>query len=121
MEQLYIRQAQMNARFDYLDSDTDAEWTDVDVSDRDLAMIEWLLMAIARNDVALVTKIVAALSQFGLSLDTLSFRDTETETDSNQVYSMLGLANSLGAHRVAAYLMSCGLTDDFMDDGGIFH
>lgn len=107
-----------NASFLTVDScEADDEWSDIEVSDQDLALVEWLLLAIARNDVAQVTKAVAILPQSNLSLDGLSFRDTSTD----QVYSMLGLAKSLGANRVAAYLMSCGLKNDFIDDGRTVH
>lgn len=100
-----------------VDCEPDGEWSDIEVSDHDLALVEWLLLAVARDDVVGVSKIVAILPQSNLSLGALSFRDTETD----QGFSMLGLAKSLKAHHVAAYLMSCGLNKDFVDDGGIFH
>lgn len=97
--------------------EADDEWADVEVSDQDLALVEQLLFAIARNNVAQVAKLIAILPQCNLSLDGLSFRDTETD----QVYSMLGLANSFGARSVVPYLMSCGLNNDFVDDGRVVH
>lgn len=110
-------QTQMNASSEYLDFDTDNEWLDVEVTDRDIALVEGILVAIIRNDVAMVDKFVTLLPTSNLSLDTVSFRDTGTD----QVYSMLGLAKSLGANRVAAYLMSSGLSKDFIDDEGTLH
>ena len=117
MAHTHVEHLPTNASFLTVDCEADDEWLDVEVSDHDLALVEWLLLAVARNDVALVTKIVASLPRSNLSLEALSFRDT----DSDQVYSMLGLAKSQGAGGVAAYLMSCGLHNDFIDDGRIFH
>lgn len=115
---IHAEHVSTDASFLTVDScETDDEWLDVDVSDQDLALVEWLLLAIARNDVAQVKKIVAILPKSNLSLEGLSFRDTSTD----QVYSMLGLARSLGANRVAAYLISCGLKNDFVDDGRTVH
>ncbi len=117
MPQTDILQAQMNASSTNGDLDAEVEWLDDVATDSDHALIQGLIVAIARNDVAMVGTFVRLLPTSKLSLDGVSFRDTET----NQVYSMLGLAKSVGANRVAAYLMSCGLNKDFIDDEVIFH
>ena len=117
MTQMDILQTQTNTLSTNLDFDADEEWLDDEVTDRDNALIQGLIVAIARNDVAMVDKFVTLLPTSNLSLDTVSFRDTGT----GKVYSMLGVAKSLRANRVAAYLMSSGLKEDFIDDGGIFH
>lgn len=112
MTQTDIHQSQMNALFKDLDFYDDDGCLDVDVADRDVALVRGLFLAIIRNDVAMVDTFVRLLPTSNLSLDTVSLRDTETD----QVYSMLGLAKCLGANRVAAYLISCGLNKDFIDD-----
>ena len=117
MPQTDILQAQMNASSTNGDLDAEVEWLDDVATDSDHALIQGLIVAIARNDVAMVGTFVRLLPTSNFSLDAVSFRDTETD----RVYSMLGLAKSLGANRVAAYLMSCGLKEDFIDDAGIFH
>ena len=109
--------AHSNPSFLSIDFDSDSEWTDIEITDRDLALVERLLIATARNDVALVAKIAAVLPNSNLSLDELSFRDTETD----QVHSMLGLAKSLGADCVEAYLKGCGMTNDFVNEDGLYH
>lgn len=96
---------------------TDDEWVDVEVTDQDLALIEWLLVSVARDDVGQVRKIAGILPHSHLSLDTLSFRDN----DSDLVYSLLGLANSLDAKRVAEYLLTCGLRNDVIDETVTVH
>ena len=114
----HAEHASMNAPCLTVDfCEADDESADVEVSAQELALVEQLVFAIARNDVAQVTKLVAVLPQSNLSLDGLSFRDTTTD----EVYSMLGLAKSFEAYRVAAYLMSCGLKNDFIDDVRIVH
>lgn len=115
--QMETFQTQSKASSTNLDFDADAEWVDDQATDNDHALIQGLIVAIARNDVAMVGTFVRLLPTSNFSLDAVSFRDTETD----RVYSMLGLAKSLGANRVAAYLMSCGLKEDFIDDAGIFH
>lgn len=117
MTQMDIHQTQMNASSTNCNFDADVEWLDDEVTDRDNALVQGLIVAIARNDVAMVDKFVTLLPTSNFSLDAVSLRDTGT----GKVYSMLGLAKSLRANRVAAYLMSCGLNKDFIDDEGIFH
>jgi hypothetical protein len=94
------------------DFDTEAEWLDDEVTDGDLALTQGILLAVAHDDVVTAGKLVRLLPTLNLSLESVSFHDT----DSDQLYSLLGLAKCLGANRVAAYLMSCGLNKDFIDD-----
>jgi hypothetical protein len=101
-----------------MDCANDDDWLDVEVSDGDLALVEQLLLAVARDDLFHVKQLLAVLPRSHLSLDRLSFRDTE----SDDVYSLLGIAISLGAATVANHLITHGLLNDpVVDECSLFH
>lgn len=94
------------------------DWLDVEISDDDLLLVEQLLLAVARDDLCQVEKLLAVLPRSHLSLDGLSFRDTE----SDEVFSLLGIAMSLDAAMVADHLISHGLLKDpIVDECSSFH
>jgi hypothetical protein len=101
-----------------MDCANDDDWFDVEISDGDLALVEQLLIAVARDDVCQVKNLLSVLPRSHLSLDDLSFRDTE----SDEVFSLLGIAMSLNAEMVAELLISHGLLKSpIVDECSSFH
>ena len=95
------------------ESAIDDDWIDVRISDHDLALVEWLLSAIARDDLDQVKQVIAILRRSNLPPHALNFLDT----DSEQARSMVSVAISLGANQVADYLISRGLRGDLAAAG----
>jgi hypothetical protein len=117
MTQVDILQSQINATYAYLDLEADDELTVVELTNRDIALSQGLLVGITCDDVVMIDKFVTLLPTSNLTLDSVSFYDSDTD----QAYSMLGFAKALSANRVAAYLMSRGLNKDFIGDQGTLH
>lgn len=75
-----------------------------------------LLKAAAHDDVELLEEVMSIFPSMNLTLHSVSFRDT----DDNCVYSLLGIAKKLFAFKVGCFLISQGLTQDYIDNEGIF-
>jgi len=117
MAQMDVLQSQINATYAYLDLDAADELTEVEMTNRDIALSNGLLVGMTYDDVVMIDKFVTLLPTSNLTLDSVSFYDSDTD----QAYSMLGFAKVLSANRVAAYLMSRGLNKDFIGDQGTLH
>ncbi len=85
-----------------------------DICDEDIEFVTTFLTAAINDDVAKVSVLLHMLPQINLTIETVGFRDTDT----NCVYSLLGCARFFRASKVCALLISLGLTKDYVDEDG---
>ena len=107
----------IDATYAGVEAEAEEQALDVILTDLEIEAIECILKGMVNDDVYIIDKFINLFSKSNLTIDSMIFRDV----DDDQAYSMLGLAKSMGALGVVAYLNKLGCIDDFVDESITFH